>query len=102
MNRICRRSLYFGMGRLRAERVPLVGHDVFDKSRAGSARTVNFDRGVELFDGACMLAGREQSAAPVLKGVGFLPRQTVMLEGRDRLLELGLCWCVLCLRRSHN
>ena len=83
-------------------RAHLVGHYVFDEPRAGSARAVDFDGGVELFNGACALTGREQRAAPVLKGVGFLPRQTIALEGRERFLELGFRHRVLALCRGHN
>jgi len=94
--------LYFGIGRFRAECAPLVGHYEFGKPRAGSARTVDFDSDVELFDGACVFAGCKQRAAPGLKRVGFPPRQTVLLEGRDRFLEMGFCHRVLCLRCSDN
>jgi hypothetical protein len=75
---------------------------VFDKARISSARAVDFDSGVEPFGGACALARCRQCAAPVLKGIGFLPRQTVALEGRDRFLKLVLCRHVVALRRSHN
>src|SRR5215472_14896827 len=94
--------LYCGMGALRVLRAHLVSQYIIDKPRTGSARAVDFDRGVELFDGARALGGCEQRAAPVLKGVGFLPRQTVELEGRDRFFEMCFCRRVLALRRSHN
>jgi hypothetical protein len=45
------------MGRLQTLCAHLVGHHVFDKARACSARAVDFDRGVELLDGVCALAG---------------------------------------------
>src|SRR5215469_3118779 len=102
VNRICWRRLRVGMRRLRVPRAHLVGHHVFDKPSSGAVRAVDIDRRVELFDGAWVLACCEQRAAPVLKGVGFLPRQTVVLEGRDRFLEMGLCRRVLALDRSHN
>jgi hypothetical protein len=39
VSRIGQRGRYFRIGRLRALRAPLVGHHVFDKSRAGTARS---------------------------------------------------------------
>ena len=65
-------------------------------------QAVDFDRGVELFEGACALVGREQRAAPVLKRVGFIPRQTVVLEGCNRFLEMDLCQRVLALCCGYN
>src|SRR6516225_3064833 len=65
-------------------------------------RPVDFDRRVEQFDGAYALACCEQCTAPVLKGGGFLPRQTVALEGCNRFPESGFCPIVIALRRSNN
>src|SRR5262249_10662754 len=100
VNRTYRRRLCFGLRR--SLRTHPVRHPVVDNPRAGPGGGVDPVRGGKVFEGASALAGGDKSAAQVRKGVGFPPRQTIMLKGRGRFVEMCFCRCVLALRRSHD